>query len=115
MTPFGCGSEQLHSRAQFDGDVGMVADCCEQRRLQVAAMDDPIGRTVILLRAADGKARQIAPGGRLANADGFRGDQTRPQSLFEAELDQNARRIGGKLEPGSSLLEPRRLFQHADA
>jgi hypothetical protein len=78
-------------------------------------MYDPIGRTIILLRAPDGKARQIAPGGRLANADGFRGNQTRPHALFEAEFDQNARRIGGKLEPGSSLLEPHRLFQHADA
>ena len=105
--------EQLDWRAQFDGDVGMVADCCEQRRLQVAAMDDPIRRTVILLRAADGKARQIAPGGRLANADGFRGDQMRPQALFEAELDQNARRIGGRREarlqsPRAALLVPAR-------
>mgnify|MGYP007122355357 CR=1 FL=1 len=69
----------------------------------VRPRSDPASKVRAMIRRSAGPLRIAVAGGAGS------------QALVEAEIDQNARRVGGKLEPGSSLLEPHRLFQHADA
>lgn len=91
----------------------MVGRRRQQRRVQVAAVDDPVRRAVIALRVTDGDAGDVASIGRPANANALRGDDPRQQTVLKTEPDQNAGRIGRELNPGSGFLEARRLFQHA--
>ena len=87
-----------------------------QRRLQVAAMDDPIGRAVALLGGrAERHAHDFAAVLGVKHAQGQRRDHVRPQPLAEAELDQDARGIGRELDAGAGFFEPLGLLQHDDA
>ena len=64
--------EVLDPRAELQHDVGVCPHRFEQRRLQVAAMDDPIGRAVARLGIiAERDAGQICPrAARISTASG---------------------------------------------
>ena len=51
VMPIACSGEILHPRAKLQHDVRMVATALQQSRLQVAAMDHPVGRAVAEFRS----------------------------------------------------------------
>ena len=108
--------EILHAHAELDGDVEMLRDGGHQHRLQVAAMDRPIGRAVALRSGlAERHAHDFAAARGVQDAHRRRRDDVRPQLLFEPQRDQHPRRIGRELDPRAGLLEPLGLFQDDDA
>ena len=106
--------EILHARAEPQRDVGTFrAPGSQQRRLQVGAMDHPIGRAVALLgRVAERDAHDVAaargldPRSPPARPRAARSRSPRPRR------EQHARRVGRKLDAGAGLFEPRGLLQH---
>ena len=88
-------------------------DRCEQRALQIGAVDHPVGRAVSRLRSQR-HDRDVAAGTAGAQPDGLGNDDRRLDAFGEAECDQHARGVGGKLDAGAGLLEPLRLIEQSD-
>ena len=108
--------EILDPGAEVERDVGWARNRVEQHRLQVAAMDHPIGRAVALLDGgAERRAGEHAGGGRVHHAQLLRRDHAGLELLAEPERDQDARGIGRELDAGADLLQPLRLLEQRDA
>jgi hypothetical protein len=95
---------------------GIYGNSLDQRGLQIAAVDHPIGRAIVLL---DGRAERYAgehaPRVRTHHLELFRNDDLRRQPLAKAEPEEDAGGIGGELDTGAGLLKPRRRLQQGDA
>ena len=90
--------------------------CADKRGLQVAAMDDPVGRAVTRRgRLPEWHAHDFAAALGVENAQRRGLDHLRPQSLFQPEIDQRARCVRRELNAGAGFLKPLGLFQHDDA
>src|SRR5487761_1376045 len=109
------GGEIFHAHAELERDIALLRYGGEEHGLQVAAMDDPIGRTVALLRLAERDADDFAAGAADQDAQRRRRDHMRPQPLANAEIDQAARAIGRQLDAGAGFRKPLGLFQDGDA
>jgi hypothetical protein len=107
--------EVVNPRAETQRDGGIGADRFEQRRLQVAAVDHPIGGAAAL-RGAGGerRARQHARSPRAHHPQLLRRDRAALKSLAQPERDQHARGIGRELNAGADLREVLRLLEHRD-
>ncbi len=82
--------EIVDAGPQAQHDVGIGLHRLEQGRLQIAAMDDPIGRAIALLGGgAERRAREHAPGSRIRHRELFRRRDMRRQPLAQAERDEN--------------------------
>ena len=100
----------------MQGDVGVGAHRLEQHRLQIAAMDHPIGRAVAFLGGgAERRAREHAGGLRVHHPQLLGSDDVALQWLAEPERDQDARGIGRELNAGADLFQALRLLEHGDA
>jgi hypothetical protein len=98
--------EILHPCAKRNGDVRVGLYCIEERRLQVAAMDDPVRRAVTPLRRfSKRRARQHASGARVHHAQLLRQHHMRLQSVMKTKRDQDARGVRRELDAGARLSE----------
>ena len=83
--------EVLDPGAELKRDIGMLAHGLQQHGLQVAAMDDPIGRAVALGRGrAERRPRQHPCRPRVPHPELLRNDHVRLQPPAEAERKQDA-------------------------
>ena len=90
-------------------DVGMLARGVQQRGLQIAAMDHPVGRAVALSRHRRAEcARSRGPSARRSTrtADGATTCWRRRSA--EAERDQDAGRVRGELNAGAGFFRAAR-------
>ncbi len=87
----------------------------EERRLQVAAVDHPIGGAPAL-RGGGGerRARQHARSPRAHHPQLLRRDRAALEALAQPERDQHACGIGRELNAGADLLQALRLLEHRD-
>ena len=93
----------------------MLAHRRDQDRLQIAAMDDPIGRAVAANRViAQWHARERMTT-RGLDLDRGRRDRVRLQPRLEPERRKNRHGIGRELDASAGFLQPRRLFEQGDA
>jgi hypothetical protein len=102
----------LGAGTELECDVGHFPDGRHKCRLQVGAMDHPIGRAITPLgRFAERHALDRLP--RCgADLDRLRRDRVRAQPLGKPEVGQNASRVGRQLDASAGFLQPRGLFQH---
>ncbi len=112
----GVGRGVLELPAEPQLDVRIVVDLRQQRRLQIGAMDDPIGRPGAKCSGiAERQAGDFTAALRAHDADGIghggAGTEPRPKS----EIDQHPAGIGRQLQAGAGLLESLHLFQNDDA
>jgi len=107
--------EILDPGAEIENDTGMGAHRVDQDGLQVAAMDDPVGRAVALLRnRAERRARKHPRRPRVHDPQLLGSDHMPPQLLAEAERNQNARCVGRQLNAGADFLKALRLVEYGD-
>src|SRR5258708_35449241 len=96
-------------------DIGMGAYRVEQHGLQVAAMNQPVGRAVALLGdRAELRAREHTRRPRVHDPQLLRSDDMPPQLLAEAKRNQNARGIGRQLNASADLFTALRLVEYGD-
>ena len=89
------GNEILHAHAELDGNIELLIDGGAERRLQIAAMDDPVGRAVALRRGlAERDAHDFAAACRAPHAHRRGRHDVRTQPVAETEIEQRARGIG---------------------
>ncbi len=83
------------ARAEFKGDFQSSGDCGQQRRLQIAAMNYPIGRAVALFGAFAERHPHYLASACGAHHPQRRGcDGERPQTVLQSEGNQRARGVG---------------------
>ena len=106
----------LELAAEPQLNVGMIVDGGLQRCLQIGAMHHPIGRAGAgACGLAKRQAGDFAARTRAHDADRFRHDRARAEPFLEAEADQHAAGIGGKLQAGAGFFQPFGLLQHHHA
>ena len=106
----------LDARGKPERDVLRVFRGIDERRLQVAAMDRPIGRAVAAFsRVAERNAHDLAAGAAGHHADRLRQHRRGRKTLTQAERDQHAGRIGSELNSGAGLFQLGGLLKHGDA
>ena len=106
----------IDMQAEFYRNIELLCGCADKRGLQIAAMNDPVGRAVARRgRLPQRYPHDFAAGFAIEDAKARRLDHLRPQPLFQAEVDQRARRVGRKLNAGAGFLKPLGLLQHDDA
>jgi len=107
---------ELLGVATPQADIEVFGDGGGERRLQIAAMDRPIGRAVALFgSSAERHAHDFAAAFGAEHAQALGRDDMGPQPLAEPELDQRARGIGRQLDAGAGLVKPLGLLQHQHA
>ena len=107
--------EVVDPSAERQRDSRMRAHRFQQHGLQVAAMDDPIGRVVAFGRGrAERRPRQHPRRLRVPDPKLLRSDHEGLQPRAEAEGEQNARGIGRKLQARAGLFQTLRLVEHSD-
>ena len=112
------GREILDADAKLERDVAFVKDGINQRRLQIAAMDRPVGRAETAFHfIAKRDAHDLARGAARHHPDGLRRDRNRCKPLAQPESNQNAASIRRELDAGSGLFKLFGLLVdgHADA
>ena len=83
--------EVLDPCPEMKNDVGMGAHRLDQHGLQVAAMDDPVGRAIAFLRdRAEGGARKDARRARVHDPQLLGSDDVSSQLLAETKRNQDA-------------------------
>ena len=106
----------LDPDAEAKDDVGIGAHGVDQHRLQVAAMDHPIGRAIAFRSGgAERRARQHPRRARVDYAEFFGSNDVALQVVAQAECNQDARGVGGELDAGPDLFQALRLLEHGDA
>ena len=110
------GGEVLDVAAELERDVLRALRGTGERRLQVAAMDRPIGRAVAALGVvAQRNAHDLAAGAARHHADRLRRHDGGRQLFAQAERDQHAGGVGRELDSGAGLFELGGLFEHGCA
>ena len=105
--------EVVDPSAERQRDSRMRAHRFQQHGLQVAAMDDPIGRVVALGGGrTERRPRQHPRRLRVPDPKLLRSDHVGLQPRAEAEGEQNARGIGRKLQARAGLFQTLHLVEH---
>ena len=112
------GREILDAHAELERDVAFVTDGVNERQLQIAAMDRPVGRTETpLYFLAQWNAHDFARGSARHHPDRLRCYRNRCEPLAQPQRDQDAASVRRELNAGSGLFKFSGLFVdgHANA
>ena len=102
--------------AEPQRDVALRPRGIGEHRLQVAAVESPVGRAVAPLGVgAERNAHDLAAGAAGHHPDRLRGHDMRREGVAQAERDEHAAGIGRQLQAGAGLFQLFRLFQDRDA
>ena len=110
------GREILDAGGELDRDVLRILRGIGERRLQIAAMDRPIGCAIALLGVRPKRnAHDLVARAAGHHADRLRRNHRGREALAQAERDQHARGIGTELNSGAGLFQLGGLLEHGDA
>lgn len=110
------GGAILELAAEPELDIGIVADGSLQRRLQVGAVDHPIGSTGASGRGfTERQSGNLAAGAGADHRDGFGNNGPACQPRLQPELNEHAACIGRKLQARAGFFEPFGFFEYNDA
>jgi len=111
----GVQDEILDPRPQPQHDVGTGAHRLRQCRLQVGAVDRPIGRAVAALGLGAERDSRKPAAARGLDRDRLGREHVGAQTFAETERDQDSRGVGRELDAGAGLFQPLGLLQQCDA
>ena len=112
----GVGGGVLELAAEPQLDIGIVVDVGLQRRLQVGAMQHPIGRAGAKRGGfAERQANHFTAASCAHQADGVGDDGACRKPRLQSQFDQHAAGVGRELQAGADFLEPLGLFKNDDA
>ena len=101
--------------AELQHDIRVGEHRVAQHRLQVGAVNDPVGRAIAECDlASELHARDFTAGARAADRQQLRRNEMRLQLFGKAEFDQQPRNIGRKLQASAGLRQFRRMFADDD-
>jgi hypothetical protein len=111
----GFAGERRHGAADEKADAGSATHGIEQDGLQGGPVDDVIRRPEALLHeAAEGHAADHASGGKLADDRPLGFACGAAERRAEAEIDEDAARVGRELNAGAGLAEARPALDYRD-
>ena len=103
----GVQDEIVEPRAKLEYDVGLFGDRGGKRRLQVAAMHDPVGRAVAEFHVRAERQYTISRPDFAVRIDSPSGtDDLGRRAVGDAERDQDAGGVRGELDAGADVGEP---------
>ena len=107
--------ETIDPHAELNADVLVCARSIEQDGLQIASVQDPIGRAkprgCLLKRNADNFMAIVG----AQNANRLWNHGSRAQPIAQTEVDQDATGVGGQLDAGARFVQPLRLIKQDHA
>ena len=102
----------LEGCVELKVDVGIFPRPCEQGRLQIGAMDDPVRCAVAHQhRVAEREARNLPTAARRHYADVVRRDDAFEEVLLKPETDQDAACVRRQLDACAGLVQTRRALK----